>query len=91
MKKLLIIVLLFVGCEDEEDLGNCILERYMAGITDQQKCYEGLYTYKECLELEVGSFDYEDYIETSCFEYCKQYLEDHNRTYSEDSIFCQQL
>mgnify|MGYP001383129201 CR=1 FL=1 len=91
MKKLLIMALLFVGCEDEEDLGNCILERGMSQSIDQQKCYEGLYTYKECLELEVGSFDYEDYIETPCAEYCKQYLEDHNRTYSGTSTICQQL
>ena len=34
------------------------------------KCYEDVYTKKECMDKEVGSYDYHAYVKESCSEYC---------------------
>ena len=77
MIRRLTILLLIVGCgtEPEEVLENCVLVRNypLPGppyVLTQYKCYEDVYTKKECMDKEVDDYSYNSYITESCSEFC---------------------
>ena len=77
MKKLILIALLIVGCDDEEVLENCVLKgtiyiNYLPFV--RYECYENVYTKKECMDKvkQIVNMDitYNDYITESCSDFC---------------------
>ena len=76
MKKFLLIALLFWGCstEPEEELGLCVKRKNTViglKILRQYKCYENLYTKKECYELEGDGWQVVYYTNwETCDKFC---------------------
>ena len=80
MKKLLLIVLLIVGCEDayteiEEVLGNCVLKERdcisSSNSCQRFKCYGKIYTKQECMDKSEEGYDQDQYfINKTCSEFC---------------------
>ena len=65
-----------MGCNNDSDvLGNCVLRKWQSagGISGyyKHKCYEGVYTKKECMDKEVDDYTYHSYLEDqTCSEFC---------------------
>ncbi len=77
MKKLLLAIVLIVGCDNSSDssdpLDSCILQFGGVGSGPWYRCYESIYTKQECLDKTGGpngEYDYHSYIDQTCFEFC---------------------
>ena len=73
MQKLLLAIVFIVGCDEDDPLGNCILQYGGIGNGSFYKCYANVYTKKECLDKTTGpdgEFDYHSYVDQTCFKFC---------------------